>query len=101
MQPGSWRVGPWTSCIAFRTSSRFPGPACRRAKMNTSTGASMTRYVIEPEVALALAQREASVPPRHRLLAPTLLRSQVLAQLFVEVRSGGLGRKEASRRLDY
>jgi hypothetical protein len=61
----------------------------------------MTRYVIEPEVALALAERGAAIPPHHRLLAPTLLRSQVLAQLFVEVRHGGLSRQEAGRRLDY
>ena len=61
----------------------------------------MTRYVIEPEIALALAEREARIPARHRLLAPTLLRSQVLAQLFVEVQRGHLNRKEAGRRLDY
>jgi len=61
----------------------------------------MTRYVIEPAVALALAERDAAIAPGHRLLAPTLLRSQVLAQLFVEVRRGTLSRKEAGRRLDY
>jgi len=61
----------------------------------------MTRYVIEPEVALALAARSAAIPAGHRLLAPTLLRSQVLAQLFVEVGRGSLSRQEAGRRLDY
>lgn len=61
----------------------------------------MSRYVIDPDVALALAERDAVIPARHQLLAPTLLRSQVLAQLFVEVRRGDLSRKEADRRLDY
>lgn len=61
----------------------------------------MARYVIEPDVALVLAAREARIPSRHRLLAPTLLRSQVLAQLYVEVQRGDLSRKEAGRRLDY
>lgn len=61
----------------------------------------MTKFVIEPEVALALAARSAAVPSRHQLLAPTLLRSQVLAQLFVEVQRGELSREEADRRLDY
>ena len=61
----------------------------------------MTKYVIGPDVALALAERDAVVPPQHRLLAPTLLRSQVLAQLYIEVRRGDLTRKEANRRLDY
>jgi predicted nucleic acid-binding protein len=61
----------------------------------------MARYVIEPDVVLALAAREAGIPSRHRLLEPTLLRSQVLAQLYVEVQRGDLSRKEAGRRLDY
>ena len=61
----------------------------------------MTRYVIEPEVALALAEQGAEIPSRHKLFAPTLLRSQVLAQLFVEVQRGEFNQKEAERRLDY
>ena len=61
----------------------------------------MPRFVIDPDVALALAEREAVVPARHHLLAPTLLRSQVLAQLFVGVQRGDLNRKDADRRLDY
>lgn len=61
----------------------------------------MTRFVVGPDVALVLAQRRAQVPARHKLLAPTLLRSQVLAQLFDEVRRGSLQRKEADDRLDY
>lgn len=61
----------------------------------------MTRYVIEPNVALALAEANAVVPGRHRLLAPTLLRSQVLAQLYAEVRRGALSHGEAARRLDH
>ncbi|HPE00667.1 MAG TPA: hypothetical protein PK326_01840 [Burkholderiaceae bacterium] len=61
----------------------------------------MTRFVIGPDVALALAESNAAVPAHHRLLAPTLLRSQVLAALFDEVQGGRLERREAERRLDY
>lgn len=61
----------------------------------------MTRYVIGPNVALLLAERRAQVPAHHRLLAPTLIRSQVLAQLFGEVRRGALPQQEAERRLDH
>lgn len=61
----------------------------------------MTRYVIGPDVALMLAERRAKVPAQHYLLAPTLLRSQVLAQLFGDVRRGALARPEAQRRLDH
>ena len=61
----------------------------------------MTRYVIGPDVALLLAERRAKIPAQHRLLAPTLLRSQVLAQLFADVMRGALPRTEADHRLDY
>ena len=61
----------------------------------------MTRYVIEPSVALALAERDAEIPRQHRLLAPTLLRSQVLAELFARVQRGEMSMKDAGRRLDY
>ncbi len=61
----------------------------------------MTRYVIGPDVAALLAERRARVPAHHRLLAPTLLRSQVLAHLYGEVRRGALARQEADRRLDH
>jgi predicted nucleic acid-binding protein len=61
----------------------------------------MTRYVLGPDAALELAARRAVIPQRHRLLAPTLLRSQVLAHLYGQVRQGELTRKEADARLDY
>lgn len=61
----------------------------------------MTRFVIGPDVALLLAERQATVPGTHRLLAPTLLRSQVLAQLYQQVRAGVLTRPQAQQRLDH
>ncbi|MBX3599677.1 MAG: hypothetical protein KF863_03580 [Rubrivivax sp.] len=61
----------------------------------------MTRYVIGPDVALHLAQQRRRVPAPHRLLAPTLLRSQVLALLYGAVQRGELPRQEAERRLDH
>lgn len=61
----------------------------------------MTRYVIGPDTALELARRRARVPARHQLLAPTLLRSQVLAQLYLEVRGGALPRQDAEEALEY
>lgn len=76
------------------------GRPCR-GRAARSGGSDVTRYVIGPDVALALAAQRARVPARHRLLAPTLLRSQVLAQLYADVRAGLLARKEADARLDY
>ena len=61
----------------------------------------MTKFVIGPDVALMLAEKRAKVHGQHKLLAPTILRSQVLAQLYEEVRAGALPKREASARLDY
>lgn len=60
----------------------------------------MTRFVIGADVALHLAQLKVAVPTEHQLLAPTLIRSQVLAELYARVRRGELDRKTAERQLD-
>ena len=61
----------------------------------------MPRYVIGPDVALRLARDRAAIAAEHRLLAPTLLRSQTLSLLFRAVREGGMTRQEADRQLAY
>jgi predicted nucleic acid-binding protein len=61
----------------------------------------MTRFVIGADVALQLAQIKARVPSEHQLLAPTLIRSQVLAELYARVQRGELDRKTAERQLDH
>lgn len=61
----------------------------------------MTRFVIGADVAIHLAQLKAVVPPDHRLLAPTLIRSQVLAELYARVQRGELDRRTAERQLDH
>jgi predicted nucleic acid-binding protein len=61
----------------------------------------MTRYVIGPDVAVRLAHDRTVIRDQHRLLAPTLLRSQVLSRLYRAVRQGELTKSEADRRLDY
>lgn len=60
----------------------------------------MTRFVIDPDVAIEIAARNLAVSTDHQLLAPTLLRFQVLARLYAAVRAGTLSRKEADARLD-
>lgn len=64
-------------------------------------GDPMTKYVIGPDVALALAKDEAEIADEHQLLAPTLLRSQVLSLLYRAVRRGEMTKREADRRLNY
>jgi predicted nucleic acid-binding protein len=62
---------------------------------------TLTRYVIAPEVALRLASDEAVIPDEHQILAPTLLRSQLLSLLYQAVRRGEMTKKDADRTLDY
>ena len=61
----------------------------------------MTKYVIGPDTALYLAHHETVIAGEHQLLAPTLLRSQVLSLLYRAVRRKEMNKKEADRRLDY
>jgi len=61
----------------------------------------VTRYVIGPDVGLHLAHREAVIPDEHQLLAPTVLRSQMLSLLYRAARQGEMTKKDADRRLNY
>jgi predicted nucleic acid-binding protein len=61
----------------------------------------MTRYVIGPDVAIRLARDEAVICGGHQILAPALLRSQVLSLLYQAVRRGEMTRKDAERQLNY
>jgi predicted nucleic acid-binding protein len=57
--------------------------------------------VIGPDVALRLARDRAVIGAGHRILAPTLLRSQTLSLLYQEVRRGEMTKKDAERHLDH
>ncbi|MBO0831273.1 MAG: hypothetical protein J2P29_04815, partial [Actinobacteria bacterium] len=61
----------------------------------------MTRYVIGPDVALHLARDQAVIRGDHQLLAPALLRSQLLSDLYRAVRRGDMTKKDADQHLDY
>ena len=61
----------------------------------------MTRYVIGPDVAIRLAQDRAEIRAEHQLLAPTLLRSQVVSLLYRAVARGDLTEQDADRQLDF
>ena len=61
----------------------------------------MTRYVIGPDVAIRLAQEQAVIGDEHQILAPTLLRSQMLSSLYQAVHRGEMTKKDAEQRLNY
>lgn len=59
----------------------------------------MTRYVVDAPVVVQLLSRGVTVSTEHTLLAPTLLRSQVLSLLHEASASGDLDPDEARRLL--
>lgn len=61
----------------------------------------MPAYVIGPDVAWHLARHRVKVPAEVRLLAPTLIRDQLLNLLYQAVRRGELTRADANRDLDF
>jgi predicted nucleic acid-binding protein len=61
----------------------------------------MTKYVIGPDVVLRLAQEDAVIADEHKLLAPTLFRSQLLSLLYRAVRQGEMTKNDADRHLGY
>lgn len=61
----------------------------------------MTRYVVDAGAVLHLADQGVNVSSRHRLLAPTLLRSQTLSALHQAVYEGKLPADVARDRLAH
>jgi predicted nucleic acid-binding protein len=59
----------------------------------------VTRFVVDAGVVLQLASVEIEVPAKHKLLAPTLLRSQTLSALHEAVHRGELPADVARERL--
>ena len=59
----------------------------------------MTKFVVDASAVLHLAQTEAKVSAKHKLLAPTLLRSQTLSLLHEAVQRGEIPADVARERL--
>jgi len=59
----------------------------------------VTRFVIDVSAVLRLTEDQAEVPPAHELLAPTLLRSQLLSTLHEAVHRGEVAAETARDRL--
>ena len=59
----------------------------------------MTRFVVDAGAVLHLASEQIEVSDAHKLLAPTLLRSQTLSALHEVVRRGNLPADVARERL--
>jgi predicted nucleic acid-binding protein len=60
----------------------------------------MTRYAIDALTAVRLVREGITVPDSHQLVAPNVLRSQALGQIYRATRQGELGDNEAERMLE-
>jgi predicted nucleic acid-binding protein len=61
----------------------------------------MTKFVVDASAVLQLASEGAEVPKAHKLLAPTLLRSQTLSALHEAVQRGEISADVARDRLKH
>ena len=55
----------------------------------------MTRFVVDSSAVLQLASADTEIPAEHKLLAPTLLRSQTLSDLHETVQRGEIAAEVA------
>jgi predicted nucleic acid-binding protein len=60
----------------------------------------MTRFAIDALTAIRLARERILVPDEHQLVAPNVLLSHALSQLYQQVHEGTLGNDEARSILD-
>jgi predicted nucleic acid-binding protein len=61
---------------------------------------SMAKFVVHVSAVLHLAAHELELAKGHKLLAPTLVRSQTLSALYAAARRGELSAEDARERLD-
>jgi predicted nucleic acid-binding protein len=61
---------------------------------------AMTRFAIDAPTAIRLVREGIALPGEHQLVAPTLLRSQALSQVYRETREGKLSEPDARALLD-
>jgi predicted nucleic acid-binding protein len=59
----------------------------------------VTRFVVDCKILLRIAAGEIEVAPEHRLVAPTLVRSQALAAMYEAARRGEISAEEGIERL--
>jgi predicted nucleic acid-binding protein len=60
----------------------------------------MTRYAIDAAVALRLIREQSDADQRHRLVAPSILRSHALSQLYRDVRAGMITEENGRQQLE-
>jgi predicted nucleic acid-binding protein len=88
--------------VCLFAAHRFPRGMRERgdpAKRAHVASAALTRFVIDCETLLRIAAGEIEVTGEHRLVAPTLVRSQALSTLYEAARRGEISAEEGIERV--
>jgi predicted nucleic acid-binding protein len=78
-------------CSRCPQGTRFPEPGCSVPRV--------TRFVVDCETLLRIAAGEIDVAAEHKLVAPTLVRSQALSRLYEAARRGEISAAEGVERV--
>ena len=78
---------------------RGGGPSTGTAFLGPSAVQAVTRFVVDCDTLLRIAAGEIEVVPEHKLVAPTLVRSQALAALYRAARRGEISATEGMERV--
>jgi len=76
-----------------------PTPRVVRTHRWAYSVCGLTRFVVDCETLLRIAAGEIEVAPGHRLVAPTLVRSQALSALYEASRRGDVSAAEGIERV--
>lgn len=91
----------WHFVNGTLATSRVPvtvGVACR-AEARACRVCGVTRFVVDCESLLQIAAGEVEVAAEHKLVAPTLVRSQALSALYEAARRGEISAAEGIERV--
>jgi predicted nucleic acid-binding protein len=86
-------------CRFLRADSRFCIGGRRSGQTRACSVRGMTRFVIDCETLLRIAAGEIEVAAEHKLVAPTLVRSQALSALYGAARRGEISAAEGIERV--
>jgi predicted nucleic acid-binding protein len=89
----------WNAGRLGQGAGMSPGGTRRSGQIARVTSAALTRFVIDCETLLRIAAGEIEVAAEHKLVAPTLVRSQALSVLYEAARRGEISAAEGIERV--
>jgi predicted nucleic acid-binding protein len=85
--------------VICRTADATTRSAGKRRHRPACSVCGVTRFVVDCDTLLRIAARETKVAAEHKLVAPTLVRSQALAALYGAARRGEISAAEGIERV--